>query len=54
MSVVVIKKTAIGMQQYDNVTNIAVNNSTQVVTISYGTSSTATCSLSDSSLFIIN
>ena len=40
MQVIVRNKTSFDTVQYDNVTNIAYDGATKIVTISYGTDST--------------
>ena len=47
MKVVVQKKDAFAVYEYSNVTNIAYNSGTKVVTITYGTSQTVTYNTDD-------
>ena len=52
MQVIVKAKASMLTYQYDNVTNIAYNGSTHVVTISYGESQTASYNAEDYLIFI--
>ena len=52
MQVIVKAKTSMLTYQFDNVTNIAYNISTHVVTISYGESGTASFNAEDYLIFI--
>ena len=52
MQVIVKAKTSMQTYQYDNVTNIAYNGSTHLVTISYGESGTASFNAENYLIFI--
>lgn len=52
MQVLVKSKTSFYTQQFDDVTDIAYNGSTHIITISYGESSTVTFNAENYLIFI--